>query len=157
MFSKAKLNFEKLVAGKYLYTYTYRIVYTYMNSVHSNRQQKSIKILLAAKTSHVYVTWLFPLQSLMLSIAKGLLEEEEREREEERGRYMAENCPSLSMPRNMQELQARHKPTHRNPQRHMTTHSTQSTHVTWCADDEHKTPCPVMLCHFIVQYINCSI
>ncbi len=41
----------------------------------------------------------------MLSIAKGLLEEEEREREEERTRYMAENCPPVSMPRSMQELQ----------------------------------------------------
>lgn len=46
-------------------------------------------------------------QSLMLSIAKDLLEEEEREREEERGRYMAENCPTLSLPRTMQELQVR--------------------------------------------------
>ncbi|KAM3869744.1 troponin I, fast skeletal muscle-like isoform 2-T2 [Diretmus argenteus] len=45
------------------------------------------------------------LKSLMLSIAKGLLEEEVREREEERKRYMAENCPPLSMPRSMQELQ----------------------------------------------------
>lgn len=44
-------------------------------------------------------------QSLMLSIAKGLLEDEEREREEERARYMAENCPPVSMPRSMQELQ----------------------------------------------------
>ncbi|CAB1414621.1 unnamed protein product [Pleuronectes platessa] len=45
------------------------------------------------------------IKSLMLSIAKGLLEEEEREQEEERGRYMAENCPALSFPRSMQELQ----------------------------------------------------
>eukprot|EP00064_Thunnus_orientalis_P013198 superscaffoldBa00002115_g13235 len=45
------------------------------------------------------------LKSLMLSIAKGLLEEEEREQERERTRYMAENCPPLSMPRSMQELQ----------------------------------------------------
>ncbi|XP_067349095.1 troponin I, fast skeletal muscle-like isoform X1 [Channa argus] len=45
------------------------------------------------------------LKSLMLSIAKGLLEEEEMERERERSRYMAENCPTLSMPRTMQELQ----------------------------------------------------
>lgn len=43
----------------------------------------------------------------MLSIAKGLLEEEEREREEERTRYMAESCPAVSMPRSMQELQVR--------------------------------------------------
>ncbi|XP_060893089.1 troponin I, fast skeletal muscle-like [Labrus mixtus] len=45
------------------------------------------------------------LKSLMLSIAKGLLEEEERELERERTRYMAETCPSVSMPRSMQELQ----------------------------------------------------
>uniref|UniRef100_A0A4W6DL21 Troponin I, fast skeletal muscle n=1 Tax=Lates calcarifer TaxID=8187 RepID=A0A4W6DL21_LATCA len=44
------------------------------------------------------------LKSLMLSIAKGLLEEEEKEREQERIRYMAESCPPLSMPRSMQEL-----------------------------------------------------
>lgn len=46
----------------------------------------------------------------MLSIAKGLLEEEEKEQEEERGRYMAENCPPLSLPRTMQELQVRPEP-----------------------------------------------
>ncbi|XP_070827713.1 troponin I, fast skeletal muscle-like isoform X2 [Chaetodon trifascialis] len=45
------------------------------------------------------------LKSLMLSIAKGLLEEEEKQREEDRRRYMAENCPPVSMPRSMQELQ----------------------------------------------------
>nr|XP_020449242.1 troponin I, fast skeletal muscle-like [Monopterus albus] len=45
------------------------------------------------------------LKSLMLSIAKGLLEEEEREREEERSRYMSENCPALSVPSSTQELQ----------------------------------------------------
>ncbi|KAK9516124.1 hypothetical protein VZT92_024078 [Zoarces viviparus] len=45
------------------------------------------------------------LKSLMLSTAKGLLEEEEKEREEERGRYMADTCPPASMPRSMQELQ----------------------------------------------------
>uniref|UniRef100_A0AAQ4S3J3 Troponin I, fast skeletal muscle n=1 Tax=Gasterosteus aculeatus aculeatus TaxID=481459 RepID=A0AAQ4S3J3_GASAC len=45
------------------------------------------------------------LKSLMLSIAKDLLEEEEREREKERERYMKENCPPVSMPRSMQELQ----------------------------------------------------
>lgn len=44
-------------------------------------------------------------QSLMLSIAKGLLEEEERQREEERQNYMADTCPPVSMPRTMQELQ----------------------------------------------------
>ncbi|KAI1903959.1 hypothetical protein AGOR_G00000770 [Albula goreensis] len=45
------------------------------------------------------------LKSMMLSIAKGLLEVEEREREEERVRYMAENCPPLSLPGNSQDLQ----------------------------------------------------
>ncbi|KAM7003232.1 troponin I, fast skeletal muscle-like isoform 1-T1 [Tautogolabrus adspersus] len=45
------------------------------------------------------------LKSLMLSIAKGLLEEEERELERERTRYMGETCPPVSMPRSMQELQ----------------------------------------------------
>ncbi|XP_034390914.1 troponin I, fast skeletal muscle-like isoform X1 [Cyclopterus lumpus] len=45
------------------------------------------------------------LKSLMLSIAKGLLEEEDREQEEDRERYMAENCPPVAMPRTMQELQ----------------------------------------------------
>lgn len=45
------------------------------------------------------------LQSLMLSIAKGLLEAESKEREEERKRYMAETCPSLSLPSGIQALQ----------------------------------------------------
>lgn len=45
------------------------------------------------------------MQSLMLSIAKGLLEEEERQREEERQDYMASTCPQVSMPRTLQELQ----------------------------------------------------
>uniref|UniRef100_A0A8C7Y013 Troponin I, fast skeletal muscle n=1 Tax=Oryzias sinensis TaxID=183150 RepID=A0A8C7Y013_9TELE len=45
------------------------------------------------------------LKSLMLSIAKGILEEEDREREEEREKYMAECCPPLAMPRTLQELQ----------------------------------------------------
>ncbi|XP_068595746.1 troponin I, fast skeletal muscle-like isoform X1 [Brachionichthys hirsutus] len=43
-------------------------------------------------------------KSLMLAIAKGILEEEERERERDREKYMAENCPPVSMPRTMQEL-----------------------------------------------------
>ncbi|KAG7468418.1 hypothetical protein MATL_G00142660 [Megalops atlanticus] len=45
------------------------------------------------------------LKSLMLSIAKGLLDKETKEREEERVRYMAENCPPLSLHGSMQELQ----------------------------------------------------
>lgn len=44
-------------------------------------------------------------QSLMLAIAKGLLEEEERERGVEKRRYMADTCPPVCMPRSMQELQ----------------------------------------------------
>ncbi|KAK3558485.1 hypothetical protein QTP86_018137 [Hemibagrus guttatus] len=44
-------------------------------------------------------------QSLMLSIAKGLLEAEGKEREEERKRYMAETCPPLSLPSGLQALQ----------------------------------------------------
>uniref|UniRef100_A0A665T770 Troponin I, fast skeletal muscle n=1 Tax=Echeneis naucrates TaxID=173247 RepID=A0A665T770_ECHNA len=53
------------------------------------------------------------LKSLMLQIAKGLLEEEERDREVQRTRYMAENCPPLSMPRSMQELQELCREIHR--------------------------------------------
>lgn len=45
------------------------------------------------------------LKSLMLSIAKGLLEEEEREREEEKARYMDENCPPPQLHGSMQVLQ----------------------------------------------------
>ncbi|XP_029910316.1 troponin I, fast skeletal muscle-like [Myripristis murdjan] len=45
------------------------------------------------------------LKSLMLSIAKGLLDEEVKEQEVERRRYMEETCPPLHMPRSMQELQ----------------------------------------------------
>ncbi|XP_028815178.1 troponin I, fast skeletal muscle-like [Denticeps clupeoides] len=45
------------------------------------------------------------LKSLMLSIAKGLLETESKEKEEERKRYMAESCPPLSLPSGVQALQ----------------------------------------------------
>ncbi|XP_046890057.1 troponin I, fast skeletal muscle-like isoform X2 [Hypomesus transpacificus] len=45
------------------------------------------------------------LKSLMLAIAKGLLEEEAKEQVEWRKRYMEETCPPLSLPRTMQELQ----------------------------------------------------
>jgi hypothetical protein len=44
------------------------------------------------------------LQSLMLSIAKGLLEEEAKENEQERIRWMEENCPPLSLPGGTQQL-----------------------------------------------------
>ncbi|XP_054631868.1 troponin I, fast skeletal muscle-like isoform X2 [Dunckerocampus dactyliophorus] len=45
------------------------------------------------------------LKSVMLAIAKGILEEEAREREEERRRYMAQSCPPLDLPTGMHELQ----------------------------------------------------
>ncbi|XP_062857576.1 troponin I, fast skeletal muscle-like isoform X1 [Trichomycterus rosablanca] len=45
------------------------------------------------------------LKSLMLSIAKGLLEVEAKEREEERESCMAELCPPLSLPSGVQALQ----------------------------------------------------
>ncbi|CAL8360445.1 unnamed protein product [Lota lota] len=45
------------------------------------------------------------LKSLMLAIAKDLLEQEVQEQEEERQRYMEEHCPPPSLPRTMQELQ----------------------------------------------------
>ncbi|XP_063053404.1 troponin I, fast skeletal muscle-like [Engraulis encrasicolus] len=46
----------------------------------------------------------YHLKSLMLSIAKGLLETEITDREEEKSRYMSENCPSLSLPSGSQAL-----------------------------------------------------
>ncbi|KAJ8343263.1 hypothetical protein SKAU_G00305920 [Synaphobranchus kaupii] len=52
------------------------------------------------------------LKSLMLSTAKGLLEVEEREIEESRVRYMAENCPPLSLHGSMQEMQEMCKKLH---------------------------------------------
>ncbi|XP_036399498.1 troponin I, fast skeletal muscle-like [Megalops cyprinoides] len=45
------------------------------------------------------------LKSLMLAIAKGLLEAEAAEAEQERKRYMEEHCPPISMPDSLQELQ----------------------------------------------------
>ncbi|XP_073687548.1 troponin I type 2a (skeletal, fast), tandem duplicate 1 [Garra rufa] len=45
------------------------------------------------------------LKSLMLSIAKGILEQEEKDIEVERQRYMAETCPALSLPSGIQALQ----------------------------------------------------
>ncbi|KAI2648209.1 Troponin I, fast skeletal muscle [Labeo rohita] len=41
----------------------------------------------------------------MLSIAKGILEQEVKDREVERQRYMAETCPPLSLPSGIQSLQ----------------------------------------------------
>ncbi|CAL8260084.1 unnamed protein product [Merluccius merluccius] len=57
------------------------------------------------------------LKSLMLSIAKDLLEQEAQEQEEERERYMEENCPALSLPRTMQELQEKCREVHHNIER----------------------------------------
>uniref|UniRef100_A0A8B9JIU3 Troponin I2, fast skeletal type n=1 Tax=Astyanax mexicanus TaxID=7994 RepID=A0A8B9JIU3_ASTMX len=45
------------------------------------------------------------LKSLMLGIAKGLLEKEAAQIEVDRAAYMAENCPDLSLPGSTQELQ----------------------------------------------------
>ncbi|XP_051579941.1 troponin I, fast skeletal muscle-like [Myxocyprinus asiaticus] len=45
------------------------------------------------------------LKSLLLQIAYGILEEETAEAEQEKQRYMQENCPALSLPGNMQGLQ----------------------------------------------------
>ncbi|KAL2093722.1 hypothetical protein ACEWY4_011034 [Coilia grayii] len=47
----------------------------------------------------------YHLKSLMLSIAKGLLETEIKDREEEKSRYLSENCPTLSLPSGTQALQ----------------------------------------------------
>lgn len=49
---------------------------------------------------------LFPSsQSLMLSIAKGRLEKEAKQCVEDKAAYMAQNCPELSLPHSVQELQ----------------------------------------------------
>ncbi|XP_067306494.1 troponin I type 2b (skeletal, fast), tandem duplicate 1 [Pseudorasbora parva] len=45
------------------------------------------------------------LKSLLLQIAHGILEEEAAEAEQEKQRYMDENCPALSLPGSMQDLQ----------------------------------------------------
>ncbi|XP_016299416.1 troponin I, fast skeletal muscle-like isoform X2 [Sinocyclocheilus anshuiensis] len=45
------------------------------------------------------------LKSLLLQIAHGLLEEEAAEAEQEKQRFMDENCPGLSLPGSMQEIQ----------------------------------------------------
>ncbi|KAL7868107.1 hypothetical protein SRHO_G00094910 [Serrasalmus rhombeus] len=46
------------------------------------------------------------LKSLMLQVAKDLLEAEEIEKVQERKRYMEEQCPPLSLPSSKDELQA---------------------------------------------------
>ncbi|XP_062248463.1 troponin I, fast skeletal muscle-like isoform X2 [Platichthys flesus] len=45
------------------------------------------------------------LKSLLLQIAETILEEEAQEAEKEKMKHMEENCPSLSVPGSMQELQ----------------------------------------------------
>ncbi|KAK7170298.1 hypothetical protein R3I94_000507 [Phoxinus phoxinus] len=45
------------------------------------------------------------LKSLLLQIAHGLLEEEAAEEEQEKQQYMEDNCPTLSLPGSMQDLQ----------------------------------------------------
>ncbi|XP_029904136.1 troponin I, fast skeletal muscle-like [Myripristis murdjan] len=45
------------------------------------------------------------LKSLLLQVGQALLEQEAQEAEEEKRRYMEENCPALSVPTSMQELQ----------------------------------------------------
>ncbi|XP_030649170.1 troponin I, fast skeletal muscle-like [Chanos chanos] len=45
------------------------------------------------------------LKSLLLQIAQSLLEAEAAEAENEKERYMEENCPEISLPGSMQELQ----------------------------------------------------
>ncbi|KAK3558486.1 hypothetical protein QTP86_018138 [Hemibagrus guttatus] len=44
-------------------------------------------------------------ESLMLSIAKGLLENESKQSKIDKETYMAQNCPELSLPHSVQELQ----------------------------------------------------
>ncbi|XP_017341524.1 troponin I, fast skeletal muscle [Ictalurus punctatus] len=45
------------------------------------------------------------LKSLMLSIAKGMLEKEAKQSVIDKEAYMAQNCPDLSLPHSVQELQ----------------------------------------------------
>ncbi|XP_064169494.1 troponin I, fast skeletal muscle-like [Anguilla rostrata] len=57
------------------------------------------------------------LKSLMLSIAKGLLQAEELEIQEARLKYMEEHCPPLTLPESMQELQDLCRKFHQNIER----------------------------------------
>lgn len=52
------------------------------------------------------------LKSLLLQIAQGLLEAEAEQLAEEREAYLSENCPTLSLPRNLDELQVMCKKVH---------------------------------------------
>ncbi|XP_043915711.1 troponin I, fast skeletal muscle-like [Protopterus annectens] len=57
------------------------------------------------KKSKVSATRRNQLKSLMLQVAKSLLEKEETERESEKASYLAEHCPPLEMGYSMQDLQ----------------------------------------------------
>ncbi len=64
----------------------------------------------------------YVLQSLLLQIAHGILEEEAAEAEQEKQRYMEENCPALALPGSMQELLV-HTHTHTHTLTHTHTHT----------------------------------
>ncbi|KTG41693.1 hypothetical protein cypCar_00020920, partial [Cyprinus carpio] len=66
-------------------------------SCHKETGKMSEKKMSSSRRQH--------LKSLLLQIAHGLLEEETAEAEQEKQRYMEENCPDLSLPGSMQELQ----------------------------------------------------
>ena len=53
-----------------------------------------------------------PVQSLVLSVAAGLLEEEVKEIAAEKAKFMAENCPVLELPSGQTELMVREAPDH---------------------------------------------
>lgn len=83
----------------------------------SSSRKHHLKVLYDSKwilffNIHQWVTMtpsLSLLQSLMLSIAKGILEQEAKDREVERQRYMAETCQPLSLPSGIQALQVKDK------------------------------------------------
>lgn len=47
----------------------------------------------------------WPPQSLLLQIAQGLLEAEAEQLAEEKEAFLSQNCPTLSLPTKMEELQ----------------------------------------------------
>lgn len=61
-------------------------------------------------------------QSLMLSIAKGMLEKEAKQSVIDKEAYMAQNCPDLSLPHSVQELQVQYNT-------FTLSHSSQSKHI----------------------------
>ncbi|XP_060765939.1 troponin I, fast skeletal muscle-like [Neoarius graeffei] len=54
------------------------------------------------------------LKSVMLAIAKGLLEKEAKQSVEDKAAHMAQNCPELSLPNSVQDLQDLCKKLHQN-------------------------------------------